>query len=265
LCEGLAVSFLIQIYEVQTPEEAEALFKIGVDHIGSVLVTPDFQKRDSLSETFDFVDSCGKTSSLIPLFREPDLISRALDHYRPGIVHFCDMLNGNGSGYGLTAAFDRQRTIRDRFPEIQIMRSVPIAQTGLTDRVPTLDIADMFEPISDFFLTDTLLVSDARNASAPQPVDGFIGITGTTCDWDMASKLVAASGIPVILAGGISTDNVLDGLNRVKPAGVDSCTLTNAVDGNGKPIRFKKDMEKVKLLVDRVRRNDYHNTNEPEE
>ncbi len=258
------MDFLIQIYEVQTPDEAEALINVGVDHIGSVLMTPDCQEGDALSETLAFVASCGKKSSLIPLFRDPELISSALDHYRPDIVHFCDMLTENGTSV-LNAAYERQRIIRNRFPEIQLMRSVPIARTGLADRVPTLDIAEMFEPISDFFLTDTLLVPDGRNVEASQPVDGFIGITGTTCDWDMASSLVDASGIPVILAGGISTGNVLDGLKRVRPAGVDSCTLTNSVDGDGKTIRFKKDMEKVKLLVDRVRRNDHHNIIEPEE
>ena len=258
------MDFLIQIYEVQTPDEAEALINVGVDHIGSVLMAPGFQEGDALSETLAVISACGKKSSLIPLFRDPDHISSALDHYRPDIVHFCDMLTKNGTSV-LKAAFERQRIIRERFPEIHLMRSVPIAQTGLADRVPTLDIAGLFEPISDFFLTDTLLVSDVRDVEPHQPVDGFIGITGTTCDWDMASSLVAASGIPVILAGGISTENVLDGLSRVRPAGVDSCTLTNEVGGDGKPIRFKKDMEKVKLLVDRVRRNDHHNIIEPEE
>ena len=259
------MDFLIQIYEVQTPGEAESLINMDVDHIGSVLMTPDFQRQDVLSETLAVVADSGKRSSLIPLFRDTDHVSRALDHYRPDVVHFCDMLTENGSESVPKAAFDRQRTIRERFPEIQIMRSIPIAQTGMAGRVPTLDIAEMFEPISDLFLTDTLVLSDAGNGFPPQPVDGFIGITGTTCDWDMASSLVAASQIPVILAGGISTENVQDGLVHVKPAGVDSCTLTNAVDGHGKPIRFKKDMKKVKLLVDMVRRNDHHNIKEAEE
>jgi hypothetical protein len=34
---------------------------------------------------------------------------------------------------------------------------------------------------------------------------------------------------------------------------VDSCTRTNVLDKTGKPIRFKKDLFKVKQLVQRVR------------
>lgn len=70
----------------------------------------------------------------------------------------------------------------------------------------------------------------------------------------MAEKLVESTPVPVILAGGISHANVFDGIMHVRPAGVDSCTKTNAVDRNGRVIRFKKDLDKVKRLVKAVRR-----------
>ena len=70
-----------------------------------------------------------------------------------------------------------------------------------------------------------------------------------TCDWDVAARLVAGVRIPVVLAGGISPENVAEGIRRVRPFGVDSCTCTNAVDENGRCIRFRKDPERVKALV----------------
>ena len=70
----------------------------------------------------------------------------------------------------------------------------------------------------------------------------------------MARRLIDACDIPVVLAGGISPENAADGVKRVNPAGVDSCTGTNAVDAQGRPIRFRKDLLKVKLLVEAVRR-----------
>ncbi len=89
-----------------------------------------------------------------------------------------------------------------------------------------------------------------------QPVAGYVGITGEVCDWDIAGAIITASPIPVILAGGISGENVFDAITTMKPAGVDSCTKTNAVDGQGRPIRFRKDMKKVRRLVEEARRAD---------
>ena len=134
------------------------------------------------------------------------------------------------------------------------MRSIPISQSGMNDNVATIELARLFEPVSDYFLTDTLLVKESGSSFNNQPVKGFVGITGQTCDWDIAAKLVESSRIPVILAGGISPDNVFDGIMHVRPAGVDSCTRTNAVDSDGCLVRFKKDIGKVKRFVDETRR-----------
>ncbi len=101
-------------------------------------------------------------------------------------------------------------------------------------------------------MTDTLRGYDKQNAD--QPVAGYVGITGEVCDWDLAAALVEASRIPVILAGGISPENVFDAVGRVKPAGIDSCTQTNARDIRGRPIRFRKDFDRVRRLLDEVRR-----------
>ena len=124
----------------------------------------------------------------------------------------------------------------------------------MKDAVSTLELARLFEPLSDYFLTDTVIVKTSGCVPEHQPVKGFIGITGVTCNWDTAAKLVQASRIPVILAGGISPENVFEGIMHVRPAGVDSCTRTNALDNQGRPIRFKKDLEKVGALVETVRR-----------
>jgi phosphoribosylanthranilate isomerase len=149
-----------------------------------------------------------------------------------------------------------QTTIKKELPQISIMRSIPIAPSGFTHKVPSIELAQIFETVSDYFLTDTLRVNHdtgSATSAVEQPVDGFIGITGRTCDWKVARQMVETSAIPVILAGGISPNNVLSGLSEVRPAGVDSCTGTNSIDNSGKPIRFKKDPDKVKLLVEAVR------------
>ncbi|GBC60714.1 hypothetical protein DENIS_1671 [Desulfonema ishimotonii] len=243
---------LVQIYEIQTRAEAERLVALGVDRIGSVLTSETDWKHPAIRETLDYVARTPARSSLIPLFNTPDAVFRALAYYRPYMVHFCETLADENGISGICGDLIKlQKSVKGKFPDIRIMRSIPIARPGKGNRVPSLELARMFEPVSDFFLTDTLILaeSDKPSSEQQQPVSGFVGITGKTCDWDVAAALVRTSRIPVILAGGLGPENVADGIARTAPAGVDSCTETNAVDGNGRPIRFRKDMEKVRRFV----------------
>ena len=143
------------------------------------------------------------------------------------------------------------------------MRSIPIPPRDDGSRDSVLATARRFEPVSDFFLTDTLMPASGGQSAEAQPVSGFVGITGTTCDWTLARLLVRRSAIPVILAGGISPENAEAGIAAVLPAGVDSCTGTNAVDEKGRPIRFRKDPARVRMLVEAARRAEKHLTAAP--
>jgi phosphoribosylanthranilate isomerase len=245
---------IVQIYEVQTPLEAERLIELDVDHVGSVILSEEQWMLPQLKDTVEVIKSAAAKSSLIPLFNNPGCVLRALEYYQPDIVHFCEALAGKQRFWNFKdKLIGLQQDVKKHFPQIKIMRSIPIAQSGVDDKIPTLEYARWFEPVSDFFLTDTLLVKPAGLPDDRQPVKGFVGITGKTCNWETAAKLVDTSGIPVILAGGISPQNVIDGLLQVKPAGIDSCTWTNAQDKTGSPIRFKKDLGKVRQFVERVR------------
>ena len=246
---------ITQIYEVQTPSEAEKLVSLGVDNIGSVIVSQELWKVPLIRDTIDTIDGSDTRSSLIPLFSDIDAILLALDYYNPDIVHFCEALTfQNGVSGTYKKLILLQENVKKKFPQIKIMRSIPIQQSGMTDPMDTIELARLFEPVSDYFLTDTLIVEKSGSLSEHQPVKGFVGITGRTCDWNVAAKLVKSSRVPVILAGGITPDNVFDGIMHVRPAGVDSCTGTNAVDSEGNLIRFKKDFGKVKRFVDETRK-----------
>jgi phosphoribosylanthranilate isomerase len=246
---------IVQIYEVQTPSEAENLMALGVDHIGSVIVSKESWKVPSIRDTVQLVQGMDGRSSLIPLFDDLESICFMLDYYKPDIIHFCEAITlENGPGTFCKKLVLLQKNIKKRFPEIKMMRSIPIPQPEAPNQGDALALARMFEAVSDYFLTDTLIVKTSGSIVDLQPVKGFVGITGRTCDWDVAAQLIQSSHIPVILAGGITPDNVFDGIMQVMPAGVDSCTGTNALDPYGRSIRFKKDLEKVKHMVDETRR-----------
>jgi len=238
---------IVQIYEIQTPKEAEGCIEAGVDHVGSVILSKDEWKRPEIRDTVRVSEGTTVKNSIIPLFQDVDAISRLVDYYRPDFIHLCESLTDNqGREIDLEPYMRIQAKLKERFPEAGIIRSIPIPVNGSVREYPTIEIARSLESVSDLFLTDTWL--------GREPVEGFIGITGKICDQQIAGELVEKSSIPVILAGGLSPENAYDAIMNIRPAGADSCTLTNMPDKDGKAIRFKKDFNRVKQFVEEVRR-----------
>ncbi|MCJ7595710.1 MAG: hypothetical protein MUO52_13150, partial [Desulfobacterales bacterium] len=183
---------IVQIYEIQTPEEAARCIGLGVDHIGSVLLSGTTWRQPNLKEVIRLSEGTQTKNSLIPLFQDKDLLYRAMDYYGSHYVHFCETLTDTlGAKTNLDPYMDLQRGFKERFPEIGIIRSIPIPANGLAADFPTLEIARELEPYSDLFLIDTWL--------GKEPVEGYIGITGRTADREIARSLVLQSHIPVLL------------------------------------------------------------------
>jgi phosphoribosylanthranilate isomerase len=51
-----------------------------------------------------------------------------------------------------------------------------------------------------------------------------LGGTGRVHDWAISAAFVAASPVPVFLAGGLNPGNAADAVRRVRPAGLDICS-----------------------------------------
>ena len=238
---------IVQIYEIQTPEEAEKCIESGVDHVGSVLLSENEWRQPVVRETVRVSEGTSVKNSIIPLFQDKETLYRIVDYYRPHLLHFCESLtDDHGREIDLGKFIHLQIKIKEKFPEVQIIRSIPVPVNGATPVFPTLEIARRLEPVTDLFMTDTWL--------GEEPVKGFIGITGMTCDWKISRELVVQCKIPVILAGGLSAENVYKAVMETGPAGADSCTQTNKVDKRGNPVRFIKDFGRVKRFVNEVRR-----------
>ncbi len=76
-----------------------------------------------------------------------------------------------------------------------------------------------------------------------------VGGTGTICNWDKARDLVRVSGTPILLAGGLTPDNVADAIAAVKPWGVDVSSGVEIEPG-------VKDIGKVDRFISAVRETD---------
>jgi len=157
--------FIVQIYEVQTPLEAERLIELDVDHIGSVILSEEQWRQPRLKDTVQVIRSTAAKSSLIPLFNNPDSLLRTLDYYQPDIVHFCEALAGEGGFWEISdKLIGLQQDLKEHFPHIKIMRSIPIAPPGTNNKIPTLEYARRFGPVSDFFFNGHTARQNCRSS-----------------------------------------------------------------------------------------------------
>jgi phosphoribosylanthranilate isomerase len=76
-------------------------------------------------------------------------------------------------------------------------------------------------------------------------VKGVYGGSGVTVDWSAAAEL--AEKYPLLLAGGLTPENVADAVRQVKPWGVDVASGVESDPG-------RKDARKIKAFVTEVKR-----------
>ena len=88
-------------------------------------------------------------------------------------------------------------------------------------------------------------VADALLVDSVDAAGG--GGTGQTHDWERTRELVAALDVPVILAGGLTPENVADAVETVRPFGVDVASGVESAGG-------AKDHDAVERFVARARR-----------
>ncbi len=214
---------IVQLYTMQSPEEALACAAAGAQHIG--LTPPQGLPGElpSLEAMRDIVDAVGDGARCVALTvdMDPTRIIAMVEVVRPAILHLCPLAEDSSPG--------QVAALRARLPGIPIMQAVSV--TG----PESVAVARAYAEVVDFLILDT---------QAPE-IPG-IGASGKTHDWTVSRAIVHSVRIPVILAGGLSPENVRDAITAVGPWGVDSLTHTNRpLDGGG----FRKDMDRVAAFV----------------
>jgi phosphoribosylanthranilate isomerase len=77
-------------------------------------------------------------------------------------------------------------------------------------------------------------------------VKGAYGGTGVTVDWSRAAEL--ARHYPLLLAGGLTPENVVQAVLRVRPWGVDVASGVESSPGRKDPVKMRKFVQAVRRL-----------------
>lgn len=92
--------------------------------------------------------------------------------------------------------------------------------------------AKSYETVADAILLDSM-------------VEGRLGGTGRVHDWDKSAGIARSLPVPVILAGGLDPENVVQAIEQVRPYAVD---VSSGTETGG-----KKDPFKVRAFIEKVR------------
>jgi phosphoribosylanthranilate isomerase len=210
---------VVQIAGVIDAVEARLLLDCGVRYLGFPLRLP--VNREDLSE---------REAAAIIRDLPPDAhgvlityLDRAVD-----IVELCRQLGARiVQVHGAIAATELAR-VKVVDPGLAVIKSLVV---GLREPAVLQAEGERLAPWVDAFITDTF-----------DPATGATGATGRTHDWSVSRRLVERLPRPVILAGGLTPDNVAEAIRAVRPAGVDAHTGVEDADG-------RKSRDKVTKFV----------------
>tara|TARA_B100000003_G_scaffold207234_1_gene224406 strand:+ start:123 stop:797 length:675 start_codon:yes stop_codon:yes gene_type:complete len=213
----------VQIYTLQSVEEALEVVSVGVHNIGITPASIGLPGEISYEVARDICKKVDDATTVaLSVSSNIDEIIEMVMFVNPDILHLCGEpgeLNINGV-----------QSLKERLQKLD--KALPIMQAISVDDMSALDFAKEYEEIADYFILDT-------STSAVQGV----GASGNVHDWNVSKAIVDSVSIPVVLAGGLSPENVQEAISKVKPWGVDSLTHTNKFLKDGS---FTKDIEKVR-------------------
>ena len=122
------------------------------------------------------------------------------------------------------------KKIKQEFPQIMIVPTIHVV-----DKHSILEVEEFnVNPFIDLIHLDT-------------KSQGMLGGTGKTHDWSISKEIVRLSKKPVILAGGLSPENVAKAISEVHPWCVD--TYSGVLND-----KKELDMEKVTLFIQNAKK-----------
>jgi phosphoribosylanthranilate isomerase len=202
-------------------EEALECERAGVDALGFTVRLPT-GIHDGLTEA--------KARSIIAAL--PPFVSSVAITYVGNAREAVELCRFLGAGaLQLHGEFPTQDLplIRAGLPHIKLIRAVHVTGREAVAKARSL------ERHVDAIILDTYDAESGRG-----------GATGKTHDWSVSRQIVEKSRVPIILAGGLTPENVAEAIDAVRPWAVDVHTGIENADGT-------RSFEKIRAFVERTK------------
>jgi phosphoribosylanthranilate isomerase len=199
---------LIQIAGIKDREEAELLIECGVDLLGFPLRIASHDEDLTENTAAEIVHELNlhESAVLITYLGDARSIADLSDKLGTSIVQ----IHGD-----ITLAELQQLKILA--PTLRLIKSLIVRPDNLDDLISHVG---EFESYVNGFIVDTF-----------DPSTGACGATGKTHDWSVSRSLVQMSRKPIVLAGGLTAENVRQAIIEVTPCGVDAHTGVEGANG----------------------------------
>jgi phosphoribosylanthranilate isomerase len=203
---------------VSSIEEALFCNRIGVEALGFTLDLPDGPHDDLTTE---------KAREIIGLL-PPDILPVVITYHQTskGACRLVTTVGGNAVQFHAGICEDQIGLFRELCPRIRT-----IARVTVRDDLAIAEALQFRPPLWDAIILDSF-----------DPRTGRHGATGLTHDWTISARIVERSHLPVILAGGLTPENVRNAIRQVRPLGVDVHTGVENIDGS-------RDLDKIRSFT----------------
>ncbi|MEI8145231.1 MAG: phosphoribosylanthranilate isomerase [Alphaproteobacteria bacterium] len=212
------MTFLVKICGLNSVPAVNASVEAGADLIGLVFF-PKSPRNVSLATACTLSGkTCGR-AGVVALTVDPpdDFLADVMRDLKPDIIQ----LHGHETP-------ERVADIRARFG-VKVMKAIGVAEAGDLDAIPG------YARVCDLVMVDA---KPPKDSSLP-------GGNGRVFDWRLVAGL--DPGVPVMLSGGLTPDNVAEAIRATRLPGVDVSSGVESAPGI-------KDPDKITAFVAQARR-----------
>jgi len=210
----------VKICGIKTDRDLSMAVNAGADAVGFITEVPvDSPRKISISEASRLISKVPVfvSSVLVIMPRNADEAIYMIHEAKPTAVQIHNAL-----------PLVELRKIRET--GVRIIKTIPVSEHADTEML--IDLIKDLSGIADAVLLDTA-------------INGKTGGTGISHNWELSGKVVLSSGMPVILAGGLTPANVCEAVQCVRPYAVDTAS---GIETNG-----KKDETKILDFINNAR------------